>query len=153
MNPMRRMFERLAYLLWLGGAGVSFGFVGLSPWSTWPEPGAMFLGGGLGGLFAAWLLHTVGESHWHFAEHARVLDQAPLNEFTHSTPEYQERVENLRRVFYRWEALDALRAEGKADVWAVQALRQEALTLLQQDPRLSAEFDRDLSRHPELRHR
>ena len=137
------MLERLAFVVWLAVTSFSIGVVGVSPWFTWPQPGlAVFLAGS-GGCILAWLLGRFGREKLHFAECEDSL------QFRDPSAD-GDRADHLRRVFDTWEELDAQRESGSVDVWRVQELRREAASLLQRDPRLRAEFEHELSRHPEL---
>jgi hypothetical protein len=150
LNPARTMLERLAYLGWLGLTASSIGVLGVTPWQHWPYPGLFMLSGGLGGFILSRILNSVGRAWLHFAERAEEFDHAGANGFLPGTPEHEARANTLRQLFHQWEALDALRARGEADIWQVQAVRRQAESLLRADPQLRSEFMYEVSRRPEL---
>lgn len=141
------MLERLAFVVWLAVTSISIGVVSMSPWFSWPEPGLTVFLGGSGGGVLAWMLGSYGRKRLHFAECEESLH---FTEAPGTISEDDERADHLRRVFSTWEELDDLRSRGGGDVWQVQELRREAASLLRADPRLRAEFERELSSHPEL---
>src|SRR4051812_21044172 len=98
LKQLRPMFERLAYVIWLGLTGLSLGFAGLSPWFPWPSPGGFALLGGLSGLMLSLGLRLVGRGRLHFDEHEHAFDVAAATGFLRGSPEHEARVSNLRRV-------------------------------------------------------
>lgn len=144
------MFERLAFLVWMALTALSFGFLGLSPWFRWPDPGAFVCLGSVAGLVLAWALRLWGKSRLHFDEHQHSFDTAGSSGFLPGSPEHEARAENLRKLFYEWDALAERQARGEGDIWQVAEIRREAQALLDADPQLRVEFDYHVSRHPEL---
>jgi hypothetical protein len=149
LNSPRVMFERFAYTLWLLftvaslAAALHGGVLLLLAGRAWLP----FLLGAAS-LGFAMFLRRLGRRHLRFDACEASLD---FTEWTIASREYEARAGQLRRVFDRWDAVDASRARGDGDVWQVLALRREAQTLLDADPALRTEFQHQLARHPELR--
>jgi hypothetical protein len=148
MNTPRAMLERLAFVCWLALTSVSVGLLGMSPWLG-REGVGLFLAAA-GGAILAWVLDDYGRRHLHFAECTAAFDFVEVPDIFNGGVPHLQRAENLRRLFDAWDDLAERRLRGEGDVWQVQSLRHEAEALLEADPQLRAEFEQELTRHPEL---
>jgi hypothetical protein len=148
LNSPREMLERLAYLIWLAITATSISAIFLAVFKGVHGAGLGLFAGGIGGTILSRLLHGDGRKHLHFDDCEDSLDFNGDGD-----PEHAARAENLRRLLARWNQLDARREQDEEDTWQVLAIRRETQSLLDADPGLRSEFDRQLARHPELRNR
>lgn len=150
LNRPRAMFERLAYIGWLGITTASLCALILSlTLAISGLGGELFLMGACGTAISG-LMNRYGRRHLNFDRCERSLEQVTPYSRLPVTPDHAERADLLRRLLEKWSLVDEQILAGTTDIWERQDLRRQTLSLLAADPELRNEFEDELSAHPEL---
>ena len=142
LNPVRPVFERLAYFLYLTLLVFSIGV-------TWLGGIAGFITGNfspmlfaVAGLVLSLWMHSFGHAHWHFRECEASLEVAgDAGMMPRSDADVMKSTQCAA-------LLDELHAAP--DVWARGEVRRRLVALLEAAPALREEFASELAPHPDL---
>ena len=147
-TDVRAIFERMAFVCYLGIVLGACGLVGLGLIFAVLLGEARPLCVGLAGGALARLLHEHGYRVWHFRKWEESFQPSDHGQAFMMDPVRAERVREMERLLGQLAALEENR--GQRDLWAVQDLRHRATALLVRDPVLRKEFAAELTRYPEI---
>jgi hypothetical protein len=131
-NTPAEMLARFAYLVWLASlpAGILLTLAGLLA-ARWP-----LALGGIAALTIGWCVRDWLRRGERFAAAAAALDAVPEI----GARAEETRLERLVVLLREWDALEQRRGTPGFDPWAVQAVRNDILAVVEDDPALISLF-------------
>jgi hypothetical protein len=142
------MLERLAFACHLALLVAACGLIGLGLIFAVFMDEVRPLCVGLAGSALSRILHQHGYRVWNFRRWEESFEPSDGRQSLVLDPARADRAHELARLLHE---LGALRENGgRPDVWEVQALRQRAAVLLNDDPVLREDFAGELAKHPEI---